>query len=106
MQKTIDLFKGDENIVFLFINTLENKKGLVDIVKKYMDDHRYSFNVLFDVQDTANHRYPVIESYGAKGIPAKYVIDREGNIRFKLTGFSGSDEETVKELKAMVDMIY
>lgn len=105
MQKAADYFAKDKDVVFLFINTLENKKNLNEIVRKYMTEHQYNFNVLFDVQDAATKEYPVMESYKAKGIPAKFIIDKAGNIRFKLVGFSGSEEETVEELKAMVKML-
>lgn len=46
-----------------------------------------------------------MESYKAKGIPAKFIIDKAGNIRFKLVGFSGSEDETVEEIKAMVKLL-
>jgi hypothetical protein len=39
-----------------------------------------------------------------KGIPAKFVIDQQGNIRFKLTGFDGSNEAAVAELSMMIEM--
>lgn len=105
MQKTIDRFAGNKEVVFLFINTLENKKNLQDIVSKYLTEKGYTFNVLFDRQDTATKKYPVIEDYKAKGIPAKFIIDKAGNIRFKPVGFSGSEEETVEELSAMINAV-
>lgn len=92
-------------MIFLFINTLESKKDLKEIVSKYMTDHQYNFNVLFDTQDETTKQYTVIESYKTKGIPAKFIIDKTGNIRFKLVGFSGSDDETVEELKAMIEIL-
>lgn len=101
MQETINRFADNKEVAFLFINTLESKKNILETVRKYMTDKGYSFNVVFDKQD-ANKKHPVIESYKAKGIPAKFIIDKEGNIRFKPVGFSGSDEETVEELSAMI----
>ncbi|WP_195475920.1 TlpA disulfide reductase family protein [Bacteroides finegoldii] len=105
MQKAASYFAKDNDVVFLFINTLESKKNLKEIVSKYMTEHQYDFNVLFDTQDTATKKYPVMESYKAKGIPAKFIIDKAGNIRFKLVGFSGSEDETVEEIKAMVKLL-
>lgn len=105
MKKAADHFKADKDVVFLFINTLDNKKDLPAFVAKYMADNRYDFNVLFDPMDASTRKCPVVTAYGAKGIPAKYVIDKEGNIRFKVAGFSGSEADTVEELKAMVGML-
>ena len=102
MQKTINRFADNKDVFFLFINTLENKKNLQETVRKYMDEKGYTFNVAFDTQDLNTKKFPVMESYKAKGIPAKFIIDKEGNIRFKPVGFSGSDEETVEELSAMI----
>lgn len=102
MQKTINRFADNKDVFFLFINTLESKKNLQETVRKYMDEKGYTFNVAFDTQDLNTKKFPVMESYKAKGIPAKFIIDKEGNIRFKPVGFSGSDEETVEELSAMI----
>ena len=70
-----------------------------------MTDKRYDFNVLFDLEDAATKKFQVMDNYKAKGIPAKFIIDKAGNIRFKLVGFSGSEDETVEELKAMVNLL-
>lgn len=105
MKKAADYFAGDKDVVFLFINTLENKKNLTETVARYMTDNHYDFKVLFDTQDPITKKYPVINSYGAKGIPAKYIIDKNGNVRFKVVGFSGSEEETVEELKTMIGIL-
>lgn len=102
MQETINRFADNKEVVFLFINTLETKKNLQETVRKYMNDKGYSFDVVFDTQTPETKKYPVIESYKAKGIPAKFIIDKEGNIRYKPMGFSGSNEETVEELSAMI----
>lgn len=105
MQEAANYFAKDKDVVFLFINTLDNKKNLKTEVGKYMADNKYNFNVLFDLIDPATKQSPVMESYKAKGIPAKFIIDKAGNIRFKLVGFSGSNEETVEELKAIIKLL-
>ncbi len=47
----------------------------------------------------------VIEKYKVSGIPTKFIIDSEGNIRFKSIGFAGSDDKLVEELSTMVSLI-
>ena len=105
MQKTAGRYAGNKDVVFLFIHTLENKKGMRDSVRNYLKEKGYAFNVLFDIPDPDTKEYPVMKSYRAKGIPAKFIIDRAGNIRFKPVGFSGSDEETAEELSAMLEAV-
>ena len=46
----------------------------------------------------------VVAQFKVEGIPTKFVIDKEGKIRFKAVGFSGSDDKLVQELSAMIDM--
>ena len=46
----------------------------------------------------------VANAYNVKGIPAKFVIDGNGNIRFKMTGFSGGNDAAVEELSEMIEM--
>lgn len=105
MQKAVEKYENNKNVVFLFIDTWESSKDPVTGVRKFITEHNYSFNVLFDLKDPASKKHEVITSYGAKGIPAKYIIDKEGNIRFKLVGFSGSDKQAVNELSEMIDIL-
>lgn len=105
MQKAANFFADNKEVAFLFINTLDNKKNLKEVVGKYMTDNHYDFNVLFDLPDASTKKCPVKEAYNVKGIPAKFIIDKAGNIRFKPMGFSGSEEETVEELKAMINLL-
>jgi hypothetical protein len=46
----------------------------------------------------------VVESYKVSGIPTKFVIDKNGNIRFKFTGFSGGEDAAVEEVTAMIEL--
>lgn len=105
MQKAANKYKDNANVIFLFINTWESSKNPLPEVKKFIEEHNYNFNVLFDLKDPVSKKCEVVVSYGAKGIPAKYIIDKEGNIRFKLVGFSGSDEQVVNEISEMIDIL-
>lgn len=105
MQKAVEKYKNNKNVAFLFIDTWESSKNPLPEVKKFIEEQNYSFNVLFDLKDPVSKKNEVVASYGAKGIPAKYIVDKEGNIRFKLVGFSGSDEQAVNELSEMIDIL-
>jgi hypothetical protein len=46
----------------------------------------------------------VVDQFKVEGIPTKFVIDKNGVIRFKSIGFDGSDDKLITELTAMIDM--
>lgn len=100
MQKAINKYKNDPTVQFLFIDTWERIPEPGKDVQQFIDDNKYSFEVLLDDKTTG-----VVDQFKVNSIPAKFIIDGEGNIRFKLTGFSGGDDPAVAELSAMIEMI-
>jgi thiol-disulfide isomerase/thioredoxin len=104
MQAAVDKYKEDPNVKFLFIHTWEKTTTPNADAKAYIESMKYNFQVLMDTKDPETKENKVVSSYKVFGIPAKFVIDGRGNIRFKLTGFDGSKEAAVEELSMMIDM--
>ncbi|NMN37124.1 redoxin domain-containing protein [Pedobacter sp. SG918] len=104
MQMAVNKYKDDENVKFLFIHTWEKVADPVKDAADYIKGKKYSFEVLMDLKDAQTKVNKVVSSYKVNGIPAKFVIDAAGNVRFKLTGFDGSNEAAVDELSMMIDM--
>lgn len=104
MQKAVDKYKSDPNVAFLFVNTWQNEENREKVVKDWLAANpAYTFNVLLDTKNAKDpSKYDVIEQYKVEGIPTKFIIDGNGNIRFKKVGFSGSADGTVKELDMMI----
>ncbi|MEZ4918245.1 MAG: TlpA disulfide reductase family protein [Saprospiraceae bacterium] len=100
MQKTVDKFKSNTDVAFLFVDTWERGDADAKLAnaKKFIDDKGYSFNVLMDNENA------VVGSYGVRGIPTKYVIGKDGKIKFQSVGFAGSDDALVNELSIMIDL--
>ena len=48
--------------------------------------------------------FVVVAEYKVEGIPTKFVIDCNSNIRFKSVGWGGNADELVNELTAMIDL--
>jgi len=46
----------------------------------------------------------VVADFKVNGIPTKFIIDKNGNIRFKSVGFSGNDDALIDEVSIMVEM--
>ncbi|MDF2853793.1 MAG: hypothetical protein K0S31_4478 [Sphingobacterium multivorum] len=106
MQAALDKYKNDPNIVFLFINTAE--RGNDDprpAVKKIIDDKGYTFRVLMDKKEEISKRFTALESFKVTALPTKYVIDKNGLIRFKLSGTHGGSQFIQEEIKMMIDAI-
>ena len=101
MQELVNKYKDDKDIVFLFIDVWEAEmpQKLHEEVTKYMQDNKYSFNVLFDVKNK------VVKDYKVQGIPKKFVIGKNGNILYTGDdkGIIISNEETIKEMSLIIE---
>lgn len=108
MQKAIDKYRANPNIVFLFIDTWQNEATTIErekAVRDYINTTKYTFNILLDTPEKQNNSlFNVVSRYKVVGIPTKFLIDGKGNIRFKLEGYAGSDEGVVKEIDTMISL--
>ncbi len=104
MQLTVDKYKADPNVKFLFIHTWESVANPKEEAIKYLADNNYRLPLYMDVKDPATNKNPAVSSFDVKGIPAKFVIDGNGNIRFKTAGFGGTKEALLNELSAMIEL--
>jgi thiol-disulfide isomerase/thioredoxin len=99
MQTAVNKYKDDANVVFLFIDTRENKEPqpMKDDAAKFVKDNNYTFHVLLDEKDK------IIANYNVSGIPTKFVIDPKGNVKYTSVGYNGNADELVQELSLMVE---
>jgi thiol-disulfide isomerase/thioredoxin len=104
MQMAVNKYKDDPDVKFLFIDTWENGDNYIDGVKKFIADNKYTFNVLVDEKGGDGRQSKVVSQFGVNGIPTKFIIDKNGNIRFKVVGFDGSADGLVDEVSTMIDM--
>src|SRR6185503_19113399 len=104
MQLAVNKYKDDPNVVFLFVDTWENGDNYTDGVKKFIADNKYTFHVLLDEKTSEGRQAKVVTDYGVEGIPTKFIIDKDGNIRFRYVGYSGTPEKLLDEVTQMVDM--
>ena len=105
MQAAADKYRNDPGVVFLFIHTWERSLTAAADAKAFVTGMKYDFEVLMDTKDPETKANKVVDSYNVTGIPTKFIIDGEGKIRFRLTGFSGSKEAAVEEVSMMIDMV-
>lgn len=99
MQQAVERFRADNQVEFLFVNTWERGDDVQKRVSDFIKEKNYPFHVLLDLKNE------VVTAYGVEGIPTKFVIDRNGIIRFKSVGYGGSASEMVEELSTMIAMV-
>jgi peroxiredoxin len=107
MQMAVTKYKHDPNVEFLFIDIMEQTDGYVNEVKKFIAENKYTFQVLFDEKNQANkwkNRIRTDYGYGSAQIPAHYVIDKKGRIRFESIGFDGRTEHLANEVDYMIEL--
>lgn len=98
MNKLVQQYKNDANVKFLFVDTWQNEENETDVVKKFIAEKGYTdFHVLMDLEDK------VVSQFKVDGIPTKFIIGKDGNIKFKEVGFGGEDK-LLKSLPAMIEM--
>ncbi len=71
---------ADKGLVVLAINQGET----AETAKKYIEEHKYTFRVLLDSTKT------VTDKFSVSGIPALFIIDRDGTVRAQYTGFNSA----------------
>ncbi|WP_250632340.1 redoxin domain-containing protein [Rhodoflexus caldus] len=99
MKKAQDSFKGRSDVQFLFINSWERVEDKKKQAGDFIAKKEYDFNVPMDEDNS------VIGSYKVSGIPTKFVIDKQGRIRFKSIGYNGSTDLTAQEMQVMIDLL-
>ena len=72
---------AEKGLVVLAINDGES----ADAARKYIEEHKYTFRVLLDRDKAVAGRFSV------SGLPALFLIDREGNVRAQYTGYTSVD---------------
>lgn len=98
MQKMVEKYKDDSSVKFLFIDTWQNEENEIENAAKFIKEKNYAaFHVLMDLDDK------VVSDYKVDGIPTKFIIGKDGNIKFKEIGFDGEDN-LLKKLPAMIEL--
>ena len=85
-------YKDNPNVVILGINSGENEKTVRDFMKKMGMDHINLFGT-----------NAVSKNYKITGIPAFFIIDQNGSIVKKFSGYgNGMEKEWYKEIDALL----
>jgi len=98
MKKMQEKYKDDPDVKFLFVDTWQKEDNKEQNAKDFVTKNNYgSFHVLMDNEDK------VVKDYEVSGIPTKFIIGKDGKIKFMAVGFDGEDHLN-KELPAMIEL--
>lgn len=101
MQRAVNHYADKKDVIFLFVNTLEKQQGREEKIEQVLSSRNLTFNVLLD--DLLDGNYQMVSDYKVKGVPAQFVIDREGYVRYELSGFNGSTDGLLQEIDLMIE---
>lgn len=104
MQMALNRYVNDPSVKFLFIHTWEHVADPLADATSFLAKRNYEFDLYIDAIDPGTKRSPAAAAFDVKGIPAKFIIDGNGKVRFKVSGFEGKDEAVAEEVVQMVEM--
>ena len=111
MQMAVDKYKDDENVKFFFVSTQEFDPNFKQKIEEFIKEKGYNFQVVFDEPNPQNEnkRDLIYETYAKtfhfSGIPQKMIIDGDGNLRWRSTGYYGSPSALVDEISFIVEYL-
>lgn len=102
MQMATDKYRANDNIQFFFVNTFENGNQQ-KLLEDFIHENSYRFQYVTDQPD-ASGKWQAEKLFGITSIPTKFIVDKNGLIRYKMTGFNGDEDKTLEELEMLIEM--
>lgn len=104
MKKALKKYEKDPDVQFLFVHTFERDEAPLAAAQEYLDENDYDFPLYMDYQNKETKLNPMAAAFEVNAIPTKVIIDPNGQIRFRIAGFSGGENAAVAEISAMIAM--
>lgn len=110
MQMAVDKYKEDKNVQFYFIATQEIRPDYRQAIGQFMKSKNYQLQVLFDAKDKNTNKLDetynkYVKAMGFSGIPAKFIIDQHGVIRWMGSGYNGSPSALADEMSFIIELL-
>ncbi|KJD34496.1 hypothetical protein PK35_01490 [Tamlana nanhaiensis] len=105
MQEAVNKYKNDKDVKFLFVHTWENSKTPKQDAVSYLNENGFNFDLYMDTKNPQTGVNEMAKALSVNSIPAKIIIDKNGNLRYKGSGFGGGDDQLVVELSALIDYV-
>jgi thiol-disulfide isomerase/thioredoxin len=105
LQKVYEKYQNNGNVKILAINSWERQKDYsaqVENAKTFMSTNKYTFPVLIDEKN--DDQFIVITKYQVEGIPTKFILDKKGDIAWKVVGFDNG-QYMIDEMTQQIEML-
>jgi len=103
MAELEESFNDREDVEFIFVNTSEKDfKSYQDLnqrIADFLTKRDLNFNVILDAQHT------VAPDFTIGNLPTKIIVDKEGNIRYKIVGYESDSQRLILEMNSMINSI-
>lgn len=106
MQRIVDQYQNNKDVVFLFVNTMEraeDQEQRIHKIKSIMEAKELHFQVVLDEKNEG--QYDLIQKFKVSGIPAQFIIDKKGQVRYELKGFDGSSDGLIQEVDLLIQEV-
>jgi pimeloyl-ACP methyl ester carboxylesterase/thiol-disulfide isomerase/thioredoxin len=110
MQLAVNKYKADTNVVFYFIATQETNPEYKAMIKKFLAEKKYNFEVLYDGYNPESKHLDIAyarcaKDYHSSGIPMKLIIDQQGRLRWVNNGYKGSPSALADEISFIIETL-
>lgn len=95
MESVYQQYKNDPSVVFMIVNS--GSQNELSDAQNWWGNKAYSFPVYYNKDRTIG------DKLGFNLIPATYIIDKDGNIRFKTIGFEGPS--MARKIAAQIEVL-
>lgn len=94
--------KTDTTVQFLFVLTMEDNKKEEDVIasaKKLMESKSLNFLILNDISGNYVNQFQI------SAIPCKVFVDKNGNFRYKSTGYMRGYEKNLSDFETIFSLM-
>lgn len=85
-----ELYKNDPKVEFISINVWEQDDDSKKKIENFIDTYEAEYKIYYDETNTS------MRNLSLGGLPSTIILDKKGLLRFKISGFTNSDNFILK----------
>jgi thiol-disulfide isomerase/thioredoxin len=91
-------YQAEAEVNIASVGVWEQDDNRKEILKNYKKEYEIEYPLLYDETDI------IMRSLSLAGLPATVILDKEGKVRFKIKGFTNT-EDYIRQITDMVDYL-
>jgi thiol-disulfide isomerase/thioredoxin len=103
MLKLKEKYAANSDVTIIFVNTWERNVKSSGELKQRITDFLKAKK--FDINPLLDEKGAVVDDFGIQSIPTKVVIDKNGNIRYKISGAETDQNKLLEEMNIMIESV-